>query len=109
MFDEYECELVSCTLCSIEWTMAEEWSQLQCACPCIQITLKITHVYLIVLKTVIFCTFFPSDIEGSAISRVTPNPYSSHKKEDSQLSTSKYCSKRIGDEHQEILMSHCNN
>ena len=35
-----------------EWTMAEGWSQLQCACPCIQITIKITHVYLIVPKTV---------------------------------------------------------
>ena len=37
--------------CAFEWTMTEEWSQLQCACPCIQITLKITHVYLIVFKT----------------------------------------------------------
>ncbi len=42
-FDEYECEPVSCALCSFEWTVAEEWSQLQCTCPCIQITLKITH------------------------------------------------------------------
>ena len=32
--------------------MAEGWSQLQCACPRIQTTLNITHVYLIVLKTV---------------------------------------------------------
>ena len=32
--------------------MAEEWSQLQCSCPRIQITLKITHVYLILFKTV---------------------------------------------------------
>ena len=52
MFDEYECESVSCALYHFEWTMAEEWSQLQCACSCIQITLKITNVYLIVFKTV---------------------------------------------------------
>ncbi len=42
-FDEYECEPMSCALCSFEWTTTEEWSQLQCTCPCIQITLKITH------------------------------------------------------------------
>ena len=48
-----KCEPVSCALCFFfEWTMAEEWSQLQCSCPRIQITLKITHVYLILFKTV---------------------------------------------------------
>ena len=39
-----------CALLSGQWL--KEWSQLQCACPRIQITLKITHVYLIVIKTV---------------------------------------------------------
>ena len=52
LFDEYECESVSCALCYFEWAMAEEWSQLQFACPCIQITLKIKYVYLIEFKTV---------------------------------------------------------
>ena len=52
LFDEYDCESVSCALCYVHWTMSEEWSQLQCACPWIQITLKITYMYLIVFKTV---------------------------------------------------------
>ena len=47
---------MSSALCSIERTVAEEWSQLQCACPCIQITHKVTHVYLIVFKNCKFCT-----------------------------------------------------
>ena len=70
LFDEYECDSVSCALCYFEWTMAEEWSQSQCACPCIQITLKITYVYLFVLKKCEFCACLPSGIAGSAISRV---------------------------------------
>ena len=52
MFDESEWEPVSCASCFYEWSMAEEWSQLQYPCPYIQITLKITYVYLIVFKTV---------------------------------------------------------
>ena len=81
MFDDYECESVSCALCYFEWKMAEEWSQLQCASPCIQITFKITCVYLIVLKTV--NSVHASGVASQALrlhESHRPEPDSSHKK-----------------------------